>query len=258
MTLEDIFPPPADLLELEPEDIAPLLLRYIAQGEGRNINRYNMTLQTTELGKYASGRYDEVARAVTEAWMVLEKDGLIAPEPGQSSSDWVFVTRRGMSLKDHTDYEAYQKGRFLPRGNLDPTLETKARPLFLRGDYDTAVFRAYKEVEVRVRTAAGLPRESLGVDLMRKAFHPQTGKLSDSQRSVGERQAMSDLFAGAVGLFKNPSSHRHVTYAAEEAAALIRFATYLIEVVEWHSSGGPEENLGTQGAEHETARSNEG
>ena len=110
MTLQDIFPPPEDLLELEPEDIAPLLLQYIAQGEGRKINRYNITLQTTELGKYAGGRYDEVARAVTEAWMVLENDGLIAPEPGHSSFDWVFVTRRGMSLKDHTNYQAYRHG----------------------------------------------------------------------------------------------------------------------------------------------------
>jgi hypothetical protein len=49
--LENIFPSPEELLELEPEDIAPLLLKYLSQDPGRTLNRYNITLQTTELGR---------------------------------------------------------------------------------------------------------------------------------------------------------------------------------------------------------------
>ncbi len=205
--LNEIFPPAETLLELEPEDIAPLLLEYLNQGSGRQLNRYNFTLQGSELGQYAGARYDEIARVVTEAWMVLEREGLLAPEPGQSQGDWRFVTRRGKSLQSRTDFEAYRKGNLLPHF-LDPTLATKVRPLFLRGDYDTAVFRAFKEVETRVRSAARLPDEFIGVQLMRTAFHPDTGALTDMGQVPGEKQAVSDLFAGAIGLFKNPSSHR--------------------------------------------------
>ena len=43
---------------------------------------------------------------------------------------------------------------------------------------------------------------------MRKAFYLQTGSLANTQSEESEKQAMSDLFAGAIGLFKNPVSHR--------------------------------------------------
>jgi hypothetical protein len=76
--------------------------------------------------------------------------------------------------------------------------------LFIRGDYDTAVFRAYKEVEVRVREKAGLPSDMVGVTLMRTAFHTDTGKLTDRDAVPAERQATSDLFAGVLGLIQVP------------------------------------------------------
>ncbi len=230
--LADIFPSPDDLLSLEAEDIAPLLLEYLSQGSGRQLNRYNFTLQGGEVGHYAGTQYEEVARVVTEAWMVLEREGLLAPEPGQHSGEWRFITRRGLSLKDRTDFEVYRRGHLLPAKLLDSALATKVRPVFLRGDYDTAVFRAFKEVETRVRSASALGEEMIGVQLMRMAFHPENGPLTDTAQVPGERQAVSDLFAGALGVFKNPSSHRDIKYGAEEAGTIIRLADFLLWWVE--------------------------
>jgi uncharacterized protein (TIGR02391 family) len=102
------------------------------------------------------------------------------------------------------------------------------RPLFLSGDYDTAVFRAFREVEVRIRRAANLPEDLIGVKLVRKAFDLNQGALTDNKRVESEREATQHLFAGAIGIFKNPSSHRDVTYTAQEAASIINFANYLI------------------------------
>jgi len=231
--LRDIFPAPEDLLQLEPEDIAPLLLEYLNQGSGEPLNRHNFFNHGgSELTAYAGNRWDEVARAVTEAWMFLLREVRLAPQPGNPDPEFVFVTRRGKSLKDATDFQAYLRGNLLPAKSLDPALATKVRPLFLRGDYDTAVFRAFKEVEVRVRAKAALPEELIGVKLMRKAFDANNGPLADTSRVSAEREATAHLFAGAIGLFKNSSSHRDVSYSAEEAADLVRFANYLISWVE--------------------------
>ena len=71
--------------------------------------------------------------------------------------------------------------------------------MFMRGDYDVAVFQAFKEVEVAVRTAAGLPDSEVGVSLMRNAFHPSNGKLTDTESVMAEREAVSSLYAGAIG-----------------------------------------------------------
>src|SRR5208282_3212434 len=85
INMHGIFPPPDELLELEPEDLAPLVLRYLSQAPRQELHRYNFTIQSGALGAYAGARYEEIARAITEAWIVLEREGLIAPMPNDSS-----------------------------------------------------------------------------------------------------------------------------------------------------------------------------
>ncbi|WP_433221486.1 TIGR02391 family protein [Dactylosporangium sp. CS-047395] len=64
----------------------------------------------------------------------------------------------------------------------------------------------------RVRELAGAGDSDIGVKLMRQAF-AGGGPLADPALDGGERDAVSALFAGALGVFTNPSSHRQVTYA---------------------------------------------
>jgi hypothetical protein len=102
-------------------------------------------------------------------------------------------------------------------------------PLFLRGDHDVAVFQAFKEVEVSVRRAAndkgaGFPDDLIGMTLMRRAFHPDTGPLRDATRVAGERDAEMALFAGAIGFAKNPASHRDVDVPPLDASHCLRGA----------------------------------
>jgi uncharacterized protein (TIGR02391 family) len=108
-----------------------------------------------------------------------------------------------------------------------------AWPAFEHGDYDSAVFQAMKAVEVTVREVAGLSPSLLGVTLMRKAFHPDFGRLSDFKTQHGERQARRDLFAGAIGSFKNPHSHRDVLLDnPAEAAELMLLANHLLRITD--------------------------
>jgi uncharacterized protein (TIGR02391 family) len=121
----------------------------------------------------------------------------------------------------------------LPAETLDPILLSKIQSPFLRSDFEIAIFSAFKEVEIRVRIAAGLAQNELGAPMMRKAFNPKNGPLSDPTQIKGEQQAISDLFAGAIGAFKNPSSHRDVGFNDySEALELIMLADRLIKIAE--------------------------
>lgn len=170
--------------------------------------------------------------ALAEAWSWLEARALVAPDPHQSSADARIVTRTGQrAIQEGSLKEILAAERI--GLDLHSRLEGRIRPIFLLGDYETAAFKAMKEVEVRVRELAKLPNDLIGVSLMRKAFNPTDGPLTDTTHEGGERQARSDLFAGAIGSFKNPTSHRTVTYAdPTEASEVIMLADLLMRILD--------------------------
>jgi uncharacterized protein (TIGR02391 family) len=90
-----------------------------------------------------------------------------------------------------------------------------------------------KEVEVRVRELAGLSNDLIRVALMRQAFQPNGGPLTGATHEGGERQARSDLFAGALGSFKNPTSQSNVAYNdPTEASEVILLADLLMPTLD--------------------------
>jgi hypothetical protein len=56
------------------------------------------------------------------------------------------------------------------------------------------------------------------------------GLLANKALPMGEREACAHLFAGAIGMFKNPASHRHVESSVDEAKELILLANYLLRL----------------------------
>jgi uncharacterized protein (TIGR02391 family) len=224
---------PGQILEMEPEELAPLVLRYLLRVSpgGRQINRYNFSLihDDNHVGQIG-GQTTEHAQRRMEAWMYLEREGFIAPAPGQQD-EWAFVTRRGKAVAESQDFEAYRHSALFPQG-IDPVFTQDVKPLFVRGDYDTAVFRAFKEVEIRVRTKASLSMSEFGVELMNRAFGP-TGTLCDKTVPKPEQERMRDLFVGAIGTFKNPGSHRKVEWnEPREVIDVICFANQLLRIVD--------------------------
>jgi hypothetical protein len=68
---------------------------------------------------------------------------------------------------------------------------------------------------------------------MRIAFNPKTGALTDKTVVTAEREAISHLFAGAIGAYKNPHSHRKVALEdPDEAAEIILLANHLLRIVD--------------------------
>jgi hypothetical protein len=95
-----------------------------------------------------------------------DANGLLAPTPDDHSGDWVFLTRASEKLQTRAHIERFRKATL-----LSPKLLHANHP----GKHDTAVFEAFKEAEVAVRKACGYDAKVIGVQLMRQAFHPETG-----------------------------------------------------------------------------------
>ena len=118
--------------------------------------------------------------------------------------------------------------------DLHPSLEAKVRRQYLMGEWELAAFAAMKLIEVRVRRLAQESNSMLGAKLMTAAFSPSVpGPLFDPTMDGGEAVARMNLFAGAIGLFKNPTSHRDVEFDdPAEAAEVILFADLLLRILD--------------------------
>lgn len=218
-----------DVRNLPLPDLALKLLGTLGGGTVMS----NTTFRSFE-GALRDDRQPDGARLMdrlSDAWAWLESQGLLGPAT-QTTSNQQRVTTLGKEIAD--DPKAISKLWAADRlsGDLHPELSS-ARSIFALGDYETACFAALKAVEVEVRRVAKLPNELLGSKLMRKAFNTDNGVLTDTAAEGGEKQATADLFAGAIGAYKNPASHRAVHFDDPvEAAEVIQLADLLLRIVQ--------------------------
>ncbi len=228
LTGEQVLALPLDELALEVLSDA---------AENREWNSRNWFMRMRD----AYPRQREVVLALAEAWQWLRSKGLVAHNLEQTSEQAIFITRLG--------HRVLAEGLAVVRAaerlavDLQPQLERRVRRQFLMGEYELAAFASMKAVEVRVRELAGAPDALIGVKLMTEAFK-ESGALIDPALEPGERVARMQLFAGAMGVFKNPSSHREVEFDdPTEAAEVVLLADLLLRILNRldpsRSSGSP-------------------
>jgi uncharacterized protein (TIGR02391 family) len=227
MRLAELVPDVDVLLAMPPEELAAYVLRVIPLDHLHSQTDIALHQNLTE---YPRERIEAIRTAIMEAWQSLITQGLVVSSADAGST--YFVSRRGRNALNTQVYADLQRASVFPRGTLHPAIAASTYNLFIRGSYDTAVFEAFRAVEVSVRAAARLAATDFGVALMRRAFDPQNGPLTDPNEPAAERQALSDLFAGAIGRFKNPTSHRHIQITdPAEAVEMISFASHLLRLI---------------------------
>lgn len=225
-------PDPTVLVAMEPEELAQHLLRTIKEDHGGTVHPSSFDGRLFQPGSDAYDRTfrPSVLQAIMEAMAWLKSEALLVPKAGDTQG-WCSLSRRADRLVQDGAFKEYRNSRLLPRELLHRSISDNIWMNLMGQKYDLAVFESMRAVEIGVREASGI--DDLGVKLMRRAFHPETGPLTDMTVEPGERQARADLFAGAIGSYKNPVSHRHVPLSeAGEVIEHILLASHLLRIVD--------------------------
>jgi uncharacterized protein (TIGR02391 family) len=115
---------------------------------------------------------------------------------------------------------------------LHPRLQGQIYGYFAADDLGTAVFEAFKAVEIEVRAAGGYDEKQHGKELMGRAF-AIGGPLVKPSDDKSDREALSGLFVGALNRFRNPGAHTRRTFQdVLEAMEELMFASRLLRIVD--------------------------
>lgn len=239
-TLISLVPDVDVLMALAPEELAAIVLQLANEHKQHSGLIHPQTLLQQINGSpglsdgYPQNRRNDAELAFCEAWNWLTVQGLLIPDAGPNGNNgWMRIGRRATGLLNRQSFESYARSVAFPRSLLHPSIADAVWLDLVRGDLDTAVFKAFKAVEIAVRGAGHYEASDIGTVLMRKAFDKTNGPLSDQQQPESERESLAHLFAGAIGSYKNPHSHRTVTISdLTEAQEMVVLASHLLRIVD--------------------------
>jgi uncharacterized protein (TIGR02391 family) len=241
-SLPSVIPNADDLLALPVEDLGAILLKIAAakmQTAGFTYEGVTEITVGSGMAAYRDSGYPphkkpQIDDHLARAWNWLERYNLIEPSPGMNGRNgWRVFTDEGRAVAEGKDLAQVRAAMDFPKTLLHPSIREKVWAALARGDLDEAVFAAFKAVEEAVRKSGGFAATDIGIALMRKAFDKNTGSLTELSHPEPEREALAHLFAGAIGSYKNPHSHRTVNLTdLAEAQEQVMLATHLLRIVE--------------------------
>lgn len=97
--------------------------------------------------------------------------------------------------------------------------------------WDAAVRASGIVLETRIRDVGGIPNQLVGRELV-KAVFGKDGRVGRLFESNAERESHLELYAGALGVFRNPSAHRFLNPSPEQGTVVIAFINLLVGKLE--------------------------
>lgn len=114
--------------------------------------------------------------------------------------------------------------------NIHPEVSKKCEKLFDDGHFQEAVFKAFKAIEMRVKSLSGLRGE--GYALMMQAFDEKNPKLKfnnlKTESEENEQRGLRNIFAGAFSGVRNPRGHDEIEDTVDHCLDHLSFASYLM------------------------------
>lgn len=176
---------------------------------------------------------ERIGKMGRSAFALLEKWDLAEPADGMNGRNgYMVLTDKGKSATERTDFERIRVRGLLQEEMLHPRLQGQIYGYFAADDLGTAVFEAFKAVEIEVREAGGYDEKQYGKELISRAFAPgePLAKPSDDK---SDREALAGLFVGALNRFRNRGAHARRTFGdVLEAMEELMFASRLLRIVD--------------------------
>lgn len=150
---------------------------------------------------------DEIQRCI-QGVEELRAQGYLMRDAKQRSDDFLILTDEGIKVVKEQG-EPIRKGTY-ELSSLHPRIREVSEQLFIDGHYSSAIFEAYKTVNIVVKEKSG--RKDLdGQRLMSTVFSPKNPilRLNDlqEQSDQDEQEGFMLLFMGAMTGIRNPKGH---------------------------------------------------
>lgn len=177
-----------------------------------------------------ANRIDRLGR---DAIALLERWDLAEPADDMNGRNgYVVLTEKGKATTERTDFERIRVRGLLREEMLHPKLQGQIYGYFTADDLGTAVFEAFKAVEIEVREVGGYDDKQYGKELMSRAFAPG-GPLTKPSDDKSDRESLTGLFVGALNRFRNRGAHTRRTFEdVLEAMEELMFASRLLRIVD--------------------------
>jgi uncharacterized protein (TIGR02391 family) len=143
-----------------------------------------------------------------------------------------YPTKTGFRFLEREFRRVIREYVLMPETYVHPLIVKTSFRLLNSGEFDSAVLKAFRTIETAIRKRIKASADDIGVNLIRRAFHPESGPLTNMALPKAEREAFCHYLAGAFGYYKNPCSHRDVDMDFLSAFERIVVASDLLKIVE--------------------------